>query len=470
MLLLSFLACPPTPEDTAIPTSETLDWQSCDGDFECATLPVGDTSVAVVRHLGTSPNARTLLLATGGPGASSINLLEYLIKTTGALDPDFWLKNTWIAMDNRGVGRSDQVICGDSAWFEDIRGRDPIPANDNDALALQASRDAFQAGCLADRSEAELAELSSSVYADDIDQFRIALGLDQIDYIGFSGGTLVGALYASHYPEHVGHFVLDGVMAPPTTRDAFLQSQADGMELALQRFFARCAANLDCPIYEDPAGVYDRLLAAATVAPLPAPSDALGRSASPNTLRWAMTSMLYSPDDVTIGSVLAMADAGDAALVLAAADGGWGLDIESGDYDTLLQGYWAIGCLDQPWPADWTDSDVWAFGAHLNTENPRVGLTMLSGELNCQGWPVPSPTLDLGAPAAAPLLLVNGNYDPATPMSGAQAMQTILNNDSVLLSFEGDGHVAFFSDTTGCSYLAEREYLLTGATTSTACP
>ena len=43
----------------------------------------------------------------------------------------------------------------------------------------------------------------------DIDLIRQLLGYDKIDFVGYSGGTWMGAYYQTYFPEHVGRFVLD---------------------------------------------------------------------------------------------------------------------------------------------------------------------------------------------------------------------------------------------------------------------
>jgi pimeloyl-ACP methyl ester carboxylesterase len=442
-----------------------LDWQECDDGFECATLDADGAAIAVVRHAGGTE--RVAVFASGGPGVSSIDEIEWLVPNWGDDDPELWQDTTWVAMDNRGVGRTDPLDCVGDDWYADVRWREPIPATEEDAAALRASRDAFQAGCLADTPADELARLDSATYADDLDTFRDALGADTLDFLGVSAGTYVGALYAARHPDGVGRFVLDGVVGPDATRDGFLRDQTAGMEAALQRFFERCDVDPDCPIGPDAAAVYDRVLAASLAAPIPAPSDAHGRVATRNEVRWAVASLLYGPYDEDLGAALAAADAGDGGPLLLAGDDGWGFDGEH--YDPSYQRYWGIGCVDQPWPSDWTEDDVWAFGRELEAASPRIGSSILTGELTCLGWPAAAPEVSL-ASTAPPLWLVNGLYDPATPYDGAEAMQDALGNGSTLLPFDGDGHVAMFTDTTGCAYEAERAVLLTGTTSVEACP
>ena len=41
------------------------------------------------------------------------------------------------------------------------------------------------------------------------DLIRQLLGFDKIDFVGYSGGTWMGAYYQTYFPQHVGRFVLD---------------------------------------------------------------------------------------------------------------------------------------------------------------------------------------------------------------------------------------------------------------------
>lgn len=464
MLLPALLAaCSPSGDATV---TEGLRWLPCGDGFLCATLARDEGPLEVTWHPAAMATPQVIAMGQGGPGGSSIDLLHTVLDVFAPYDPDLWSNVNWIAMDNRGTGGSDPLDCVDASWFDALRQYEPVPADEDAAEALGALRTAFQAGCLADRGLEGLAALGTPTTADDLDAFREAYGADLLDFIGYSYGTWLGAVYAGAYPAHVGRFVLDAIVAPDLTRDEFLASQADGFETALERFFDRCSADPGCPIAADPAGVFDALLADAGTGPLPAPGDPDGRSLVRNDLRWGVATLLYGPDDEALGDALAEAADGDATALLAAADAGWGRDPDTGDYSVTLQGYWAIGCLDAPWPAGWTDDDVFAFGAALDVEFPRLGSTLLSGELTCSGWPVSAAAPSVAAPDAPPLLLVNGLWDPATPFDGALALQDALANDSPLLTFEGDGHVAMFSDATGCTYDGIRSFLLDGVVPS----
>ena len=53
-----------------------------------------------------------------------------------------------------------------------------------------------------------------------MDVLRSALGHEQLDYLGKSYGTKLGATYAELFPEQVGRFVLDGAARRVAVRRA----------------------------------------------------------------------------------------------------------------------------------------------------------------------------------------------------------------------------------------------------------
>ncbi|MFC2609254.1 MAG: alpha/beta hydrolase, partial [Peptidiphaga gingivicola] len=64
------------------------------------------------------------------------------------------------------------------------------------------------------------------------------------------------------------------------------------------------------------------------------------------------------------------------------------------------------------------------------------------------------------AKGSAPIGVIGTKYDPATPYSWAQALHKSLSN-SVLLTWEGDGHTAY-TRAGSCIQSPVDKYLLTG--------
>ena len=81
-----------------------------------------------------------------------------------------------------------------------------------------------------------------------MDLLRKALGERKLNYFGYSYGTLLGATYASLFPNNYRAMVLDG----PLDADGYinnplhtLSEQTSGFERALGRFLQACAAHQD---------------------------------------------------------------------------------------------------------------------------------------------------------------------------------------------------------------------------------
>ena len=78
--------------------------------------------------------------------------------------------------------------------------------------------------------------------ARDLDLLRAILGDEQLNYLGYSYGTFLGATYADLYPERVGRLVLDGAIDPSAGDTEVTQAQAIGFENALCAHTSRTAS------------------------------------------------------------------------------------------------------------------------------------------------------------------------------------------------------------------------------------
>ena len=80
--------------------------------------------------------------------------------------------------------------------------------------------------------------MSTIEAAKDMDILRAALGERQLDYLGASYGTLLGATYADLFPHNVRRMVLDGALDPTLTNEQLNLGQARGFETALTAYVA----------------------------------------------------------------------------------------------------------------------------------------------------------------------------------------------------------------------------------------
>ena len=85
-----------------------------------------------------------------------------------------------------------------------------------------------------------------------MDVVRAALGENQLNYLGFSYGTELGATYAERYPDRVRAMVLDGAVDPGSDPIGENIRQLAGFQTAFDDYAADCAQSTDCPLGQDP--------------------------------------------------------------------------------------------------------------------------------------------------------------------------------------------------------------------------
>lgn len=164
----------------------------------------------------------------GGPGQSSAETFP-LMTAMVALRQTHDL----VFIDQRGTGQSNPLPC---------------PVDDNDAqLFLNGSGSSAVKdlpGCRKElETRADLTQYTTSNSADDVDDVRGALGIDKIDLLGGSYGTLAALVYVRRHGEHVRSMVLEGV-APPDYKLPL--PFAKTIQASLDHLFANCAADPDC--------------------------------------------------------------------------------------------------------------------------------------------------------------------------------------------------------------------------------
>jgi pimeloyl-ACP methyl ester carboxylesterase len=79
-------------------------------------------------------------------------------------------------------------------------------------------------------------------------KIRRLLGFDTIDYVGYSGGTWLGAYYQTYFPEHVGRFVLDSNTDFTRPWSETFAAQPEAFERRFREDFAPWAAKYDAQL------------------------------------------------------------------------------------------------------------------------------------------------------------------------------------------------------------------------------
>ena len=215
----------------------------------------------MVVHRATRPEQRIgyLLVNPGGPGESGIQFA--LSAPFGQFSDEVTQRFDIVGFDPRGVGFSEPAFaCG--APGEQLALLNSIEGYLIDTPEEIALGEAAANWCI--ESMGPVGGLLHSEYvARDMDEIRQALGVDQISYLGYSYGSVLGVWYATLFPDAVRAMVVDGADNP--VDEAFSQEerlaqniqQIEPVEAQLNRALMACDTP-QCPIYNDgdPIGYY----------------------------------------------------------------------------------------------------------------------------------------------------------------------------------------------------------------------
>lgn len=467
----------PTGEDVAEDLrpfySQVLEWESCGDELSCATATApldwedpgaGEVELALVRHVATGDRIGSLLVNPGGPGGSGYDFIaESLDYAVGAPVKE---RFDVVGFDPRGVGRSSAVACYDAAQMDEyLYGIVPAQRGSDEWIDLvRTAAGAFGDAC-SQKSGALLGEVDTVSAARDLDLLRAILGDEQLNYLGYSYGTFLGATYADLYPDKVGRLVLDGAIDPSAGDTEVTQAQAVGFEHALRAYLEDCLTGSECPF----TGSVDAsmqevgdLLASVDQSPLRG-SD--GRMVGADTLLTAIIYPLYSPESWPyLSQMLESVMFGDADLALSFADGYNGRN-EDGTYrDNSTEAFRSINCLDYTYQSDVAVMREKA--AAVAAAAPTIGPYFGFGDLSCVDWPYQGDRerAAIHAAGAAPILVVGTTGDPATPYDWAVSLADQLDS-GVLVSYNGEGHTAY-NKSNACISDAVESYLIDGTVPS----
>jgi pimeloyl-ACP methyl ester carboxylesterase len=442
-----------TTEDPLAPyLGQEVQWSDCGAGAECATVVapldwnnpgVGeDVNLAVSRHSATGQALGSLFVNPGGPGASGY---EFVLDSVDFAVSEV-LRESFdvIGWDPRGVNFSSPVSCAatdaelDYFFFGELEAQPDTPEWDAELLAESIR---FGQECQANTGELlEFVDTLSTVR--DLNLLRHLVGDEQLNYLGYSYGTLIGALYIDTFPEKVGRMVLDGPVDPGASQFDLVVNQHRGFEEALEAYLVECDLTNSCPfagsLEQRLSGVsdlYDEL----EQNPL---RHADGRLIDDGMLRTAMVTTLYAQSSwpfLTRMFEELQEGITDTAIFLV----DFYYDREGGVYqNNSMEAFIAINCLDYPVESD--PAVLEAQADQLREAAPYTARPSGDGDLVCMNWPYP-PKLNKGpvrGEGANPVVILGTTGDPATPYNWSVSLNEQLEN-SVLLTLVGEGHLAY---------------------------
>ncbi|MEV7860832.1 alpha/beta hydrolase [Streptomyces hirsutus] len=433
-------------------------WRDCGvPGFQCATLKApldyadpaaGDIRLAVSRKKAEGPGERlgSLLVNPGGPGASAI---DYLQAYAGIGYPkEVRARYDMVAVDPRGVARSEPVECLDGPEMDAYTQTDFTPDDEKEADTLVAGYRKFTEGCGADAPKL-LRHVSTIEAARDMDIVRAALGDEKLNYVGASYGTFLGATYAGLFPDRTGRLVLDGALDPSLSARQLNIEQTAGFETAFTAFAKDCVRQSDCPLgdrntsSEEAGRNLKEFFAKTDAQPIPT-GDADGRELTESLATIGVIAAMYDEGAWPLlrKALTAAMKENNGAGLLALSDSYYERDAE-GEYANLMFANAAVNCLDLPAAFD-SPGQVRDALPDFEKASPVFGEGFAWAALNCTYWPVAATgePQRIEAKGAAPIVVVGTTRDPATPYRWAQALADQLAS-ARLLTYEGDGHTAY---------------------------
>ncbi|GJE95986.1 alpha/beta hydrolase [Phanerochaete sordida] len=486
---------------TALTASTNLTWTPCFeafGNLQCARLSVplyysepsaGEAQIALVMSpsnfsAGDSNYKGQILFNPGGPGDSGVQLIveggEYFRSIIG---PEYDL----VGFDPRSVGGTTPVVSIFKNPAEALQWYSTYPENlnESDSSFGRAFAQADILGRLAvDRAKNVSEAVSSPTVASDMFSIMQAFGVDKLNYWGISYGTVLGSTYAAMYPDHVGRFIIDGVVNAHewyTGNDTASLATSDA---ALASLWESCVAAgpTNCALYENSteliAARVNKLIADVHVAPVPIYSDADPSAISFGVLDYTtLVQVLYQTTYFpyshasSFASALVALEAGNASAVFAGSDTQAVDALSTCAFDTskpyvanIMDVELAIACGDALNPNVSTVQQAKELYGEIVAQSPLFGPdawpTLLGG---CTGWSIRGKDRLNGSfvtNTSNPILVIGNTLDPVTPLISAKNMSVGFAG-SVLLTQNSTGHSSW-SGFSSCTAQAVAAYFANG--------
>jgi pimeloyl-ACP methyl ester carboxylesterase len=377
-----------------------------------------------------------MMVHPGGPAASGVDFLVSQARTPFviALRQRFDL----VSFDVRGSHRSDALRCP----VQRIDAPEGLEDEALEAFFDDYGRKIAEA-CPAERRA--LAEsMSSNNVARDLDALRRALDERQITFVGTSYSTLLGAVYASLFPERVRAMVLDAVMLPEY-RDYFLEyvmEQGTSIDLTLQHVDQLCRKDPACALRDSGVvAAFDEVIAQL--------------DKNPATSNGAV----LTGDAATFIVDLLLAEERTWPVLVAALSGA-----RAGDYRLFFEHLQARLALKPVFPFSVVEAfDVFfcndagtrrsaadylptaqSFSALSPRFLGRPSISIAGQVASCSAWPAADLPIirNVRHRLASRILMLSTDFDPATPLAWTRRMARRLGMEDSIVRYRGGGHIA----------------------------
>lgn len=229
---------PPDPSEELDDGIQIDPWKGQWKLMECAmvTVPLnyrdpaaGRLTIEISRLRATDPAQRNgvLLLNPGGPGGGGLSM------PLGAREQEIAKHFDLIGFDPRGVGDSSELHC---ERVPETRPNTTRPTDEQFALYTAHAR-AKEDACR--RAGGGMRPyINTANTARDMDVIRAVLAEEKINYLGYSYGTYLGAVYGSLFPERLNRSVLDSSIHPDWIWHEQTRRQSVGVRFNVEQWAA----------------------------------------------------------------------------------------------------------------------------------------------------------------------------------------------------------------------------------------
>ncbi|HYO88435.1 MAG TPA: alpha/beta fold hydrolase [Candidatus Limnocylindrales bacterium] len=399
-----------------------------------------ELAVAIIQSRSASPAADPVIYLEGGPGGAALFGIEDLQRHPIVDSRDL------IVFDQRGNGFSvPSLNCPE---LEDVEAEDAIELCRDRLIEEGVNLDAY----------------NTAASAADVNDLRVALGLDQVNLWGISYGTKLALITMRDFPEGIRSVVIDSVY-PPEIED--LTQQATAFTGAYEALFDRCAADAACSeAFPDLEAVFYDTVAAYNESPVYFENDDGEVELTGDELLTQLFQALYDTERLPyLPYALDLLSYGDEVDALV--DGydiltGYYIPDDSGeelppsavDESTFVQGYvaefgdvsdsegqaYSVDCSEE---YQLTDVDA-AYAAAEAAPEPIVSYLIggiESALADCDIWGVQTadPVEAQRVTSDIPTLVVSGAMDPITPPAAGESAAAGLPNGQ-FVAFPSAGH------------------------------
>ncbi|MFE9461321.1 alpha/beta fold hydrolase [Streptomyces californicus] len=438
-------------------------------EIRCATVQVPldyrkpggkriEVAISRIKATGSGKRRGVLLSNPGGPGGPGLYLPLGMAQWLPAAARQ---KYDLIGFDPRGVGSSTPVTCGlkpeEEVWLRPYK---PETFDDDVARARTVARKCEK------KAGAVLPYITTRNTARDMDLIRAILGEKKLNYLGYSYGTYLGAVYTQLFPRRADRFVLDSAVDPEQAWRGMIQWWARGAEPAFDRWTEWAAGRSgtyglgDTPKKVE-AAFWD-LVARAGKEPI----DLDGQPVTGDDIRIGMRAAVFTPEYATEAFVELRNAAADKSAdpkkldrflrpgTPHAASGA-----ASAPADNGTASFWAVVCGDNS--AAWSrNPESYRRDAIEDKGRYPIFGDFASSIKPCAFW-------DRSVERATKVnngvgsLIVQNEWDSQTPLPSGQALHRQLKGSKMVTVLGGEGH-GIYPSGNPCTDGAIDRYLLAG--------